>query len=122
MFSRCFRGFCVEKGFGTYGKREGVVDAAGRKRVKRTEYEGLSFHELRHTHKNTTCRKSEVVQVLVGHEAESILLENCPSVSPMAFTRKLTRGLGLVQLVNIAKPKGFTGRDCESGSAPIFMQ
>lgn len=52
-FSRWFRDFCVDNGFGEY-KDTGVYrDSQGKyggwRRTRKSGYEGLCFHELRHT-------------------------------------------------------------------------
>ena len=52
-FSRWFRDFCVDNGFGEYKDtnvyrgNQGKYD--GRRRRRKSCYEGLCFHELRHT-------------------------------------------------------------------------
>lgn len=52
-FLRWFQGFCVENGFGEYKVVEEYRDGQGKnggwKRTRRKGYEGLCFHELRHT-------------------------------------------------------------------------
>ena len=52
-FSKWFRDFCVENGFGTYKIIEEYRDGQGKyggwRRTRQKGYEGLCFHELRHT-------------------------------------------------------------------------
>ena len=52
-FSRWFRDFCVKNGFGEYKEtsvyRDGQGKYDGWRRTRKSGYEGLCFHELRHT-------------------------------------------------------------------------
>ena len=77
MFSRWFRGFCVEKGFGAYGEQEPVIDAAGRKRIRKAKYEGLNFHELRHTQATLLIGSGadiKTVQTRLGHSSAQLTM------------------------------------------------
>lgn len=77
VFSRWFRGFCVEKGFGTYGEQEAVIDAAGRKRIRKAKYEGLNFHELRHTQATLLIGSGadiKTVQTRLGHSSAQLTM------------------------------------------------
>ena len=77
VFSRWFRGFCVEKGFGTYGEQEPVIDAAGRKRIRKAKYEGLNFHELRHTQATLLIGSGadiKTVQTRLGHSSAQLTM------------------------------------------------
>ena len=49
IFSRWFRNFCVENGFGEFTKVEKKRDSRGILRTHKTGYVGLKLHELRHT-------------------------------------------------------------------------
>ena len=51
-YSRWFRDFCVENEFGSYGDTSDYKDGQGKggwHRKRKRKYEGLCFHELRHT-------------------------------------------------------------------------
>lgn len=66
IFARWFRTFCVENKFGTYGEVEKFVDDKGKQRVHRKKYDGLNFHELRHTQ----------ATILIGNGADVKTVQN----------------------------------------------
>lgn len=77
IFSRWFRDFCVENGFGHYGDEKEFVDAAGRKRKHKRKYVGLNFHELRHTQATLLIGNGadiKTVQHRLGHSSASLTM------------------------------------------------
>lgn len=77
IFSRWFRGFCVENGFGSYGDTEKYVDSEGRVRHKKRQYTGLNFHELRHTQATLLIGNGadiKTVQHRLGHSSASLTM------------------------------------------------
>lgn len=77
IFSRWFRGFCVEYGFGSYGDTEKYVDSEGRARHKKRQYTGLNFHELRHTQATLLIGNGadiKTVQHRLGHSSASLTM------------------------------------------------
>lgn len=78
IFARWFRDFCVENGFGTHGSVIRYVDDAGVKRTKRTGYEGLNFHELRHTQATLLIGSGadiKTVQGRLGHSTAALTMD-----------------------------------------------
>ena len=77
IFSRWFRGFCVENAFGHYGYVEEFKDSAGRKRERKKKYMGLNFHELRHTQATLLIGNGtdiKTVQHRLGHSTASLTM------------------------------------------------
>lgn len=73
-FSRWFRDFCVENDFGEYKDtsiyRDNQGKYAGWKRTRKSSYEGLCFHELRHTQATLLIGNNcdiKTVQHRLGH-------------------------------------------------------
>lgn len=78
VFSRWFRSFCVEKGFGTFERMEPYIDAAGRKRSRKAAYRGLTFHELRHTQATLLIGDGadiKTVQSRLGHSTAQLTMD-----------------------------------------------
>ena len=76
-FGKWFRNFCVDYDFGTYGKVEAERDAKGILRYKRTHYQGLTFHELRHTQATLLIGSGadiKTVQNRLGHSSASLTM------------------------------------------------
>lgn len=73
-FAKWFRAFCVEHGFGRFRTtevyRDGQGSNGGWKRLRKTGYEGLRFHELRHTQATLLIGSNcdiKTVQHRLGH-------------------------------------------------------
>ena len=76
-FGKWFRAFCVDNGFGTYGKVEAKRDGQGVLRYSRTKYQGLTFHELRHTQATLLIGSGadiKTVQNRLGHSSASLTM------------------------------------------------
>lgn len=77
-YSRWFRGFCVDNGFGEYGKVEIVQHKDGTRRYHRTGYTGLKFHELRHTQATLLIGNGadiKTVQQRLGHSSANLTMD-----------------------------------------------
>jgi len=78
IFGRWFREFCVENGFGEQGRAIRYVDSRGIPRIKRTGYEGLKFHELRHTQATLLISNGadiKTVQNRLGHSTAALTMD-----------------------------------------------
>ena len=78
IFGRWFREFCVENGFGKQGRAIRYVDSHGIPRIKRTGYEGLKFHELRHTQATLLISNGadiKTVQNRLGHSTAALTMD-----------------------------------------------
>ena len=81
-YSRWFRDFCVEHGFGKYLDTSDYKDNQGKKdgwhRKRKSEYVGLCFHELRHTQATLLIAAGvdvKTVQHRLGHSEVSTTLD-----------------------------------------------
>ncbi len=71
IFSRWFRNFCVDNGFGTFTKVEKRRDGRGVMRTHKTGYVGLKLHELRHTQSSLLSDEgvdAVTIKDRLGHE------------------------------------------------------
>lgn len=78
IFGRWFREFCVENGFGEQGRAIRYVDSRGIPRIKRTGYEGLKFHEFRHTQATLLISNGadiKTVQNRLGHSTAALTMD-----------------------------------------------
>lgn len=76
-FSKWFNRFCETNGFGEYKEVERTRDAKGIPRIKRKNFEGLKFHELRHTQATLLfARGADIksVQKRLGHSTATLTL------------------------------------------------
>lgn len=78
-YSRWFRDFCVDNGFGQYATVTKIfTDKDGRKHVRGTGYSGLVPHALRHTQATLLVGNGvdiRTVQARLGHASPDISLE-----------------------------------------------
>lgn len=77
-FSRWFRKFCVDNGFGAYGEVAVSKDNRGWRKMSRRRYEGLKFHELRHTQATLLIGSGEdikTVQARLGHASATLTMD-----------------------------------------------
>lgn len=78
IFGRWFRKFCVDNNFGKQGCAIRYVDSHGMSRIKRTGYEGLKFHELRHTQATLLISNGadiKTVQNRLGHSTAALTMD-----------------------------------------------
>lgn len=78
IFGRWFRDFCVDHEFGTHGEILNFIDSKGIPRTKKTGYEGLNFHELRHTQATLLIGSGadiKTVQNRLGHSSASLTMD-----------------------------------------------
>ena len=68
----------MENGFGEQGRAIRYVDSHGIPRIKRTGYEGLKFHELRHTQATLLISNGadiKTVQNRLGHSTAALTMD-----------------------------------------------
>lgn len=76
-FSRWFRDFCVDNGFGTYGKVTKTFVRDGKTHVRGSQYKGLCPHMLRHTQATLLIGSGsdiKTVQARIGHASPGTTL------------------------------------------------
>lgn len=76
-FGRWRRGFFVKQGLGRYKEEEYYVDSKGIQRVRRSGYEGKTFHCLRHTQATLLFgdgKDVKTVQGRLGHSDANLTL------------------------------------------------
>ena len=76
-YSRWFRDFCVDNGFGTYDKVTKVFTRDGKKHIRGTNYKGLVPHALRHTQATLLIGSGadvKTVQARLGHASPNTTL------------------------------------------------
>ena len=78
VFSRWFRCFCADHGFGKMGETYTYVDPKGIKRTKKRDYTGINFHQLRHTQATLLIGNGadiKTVQNRLGHSSASLTMD-----------------------------------------------
>jgi integrase len=77
-FNRWFRDWCVDHEFGTFSNEPEIYyDTAGRKRVRKSGYSGLTPHMLRHTQATLLISNGidiKTVQSRLGHSTVNLTL------------------------------------------------
>lgn len=76
-YSRWFRNFCVDNGYGSYKVVTSEFTRNGKKHVRGTGYKGLVVHGLRHTTATTLIAAgvdTKTVQARLGHASPSTTL------------------------------------------------
>ncbi len=63
-------------------------------------------------------RRQRIESELARHDGHSC---GEPSNGGFGFYEALDGGVQASRIVSTSKPKGFTGQDCESGLAPVFL-
>lgn len=110
-FSRWFRDFCVDNGFGEYKDtdvyrgNQGKYD--GRRRRRKSCYEGLCFHELRHT--QTT--------LLIGSKCDIKTVQHRPGLPLWKQRSTSTR----TPLMRTTKPQPRLSQRCTSEMLYLMM-
>ncbi|MCL2606484.1 MAG: tyrosine-type recombinase/integrase [Coriobacteriia bacterium] len=76
-FGRWRRSFFADNGLGNFKNEEHFTDSRGRKRIRRSGYEGFTFHELRHTQATLLIGSGvdiRTVQDRLGHSSASLTM------------------------------------------------
>ena len=77
IFGRWRRSFFADNGLGSFKNEEHFTDSRGRKRIRRSGYEGFTFHELRHTQATLLIGSGvdiRTVQDRLGHSSASLTM------------------------------------------------
>ena len=85
-FNRWFKDFCADNGFGRYTKNARTITRAGKTLHRRTAYEGILPHSLRHTQSTLLIGSGvdvKTVQARLGHSSPSLTLKQ--------YTRALSK-------------------------------
>lgn len=95
-FGRWRRNYFIENGLGHYKSEEHYTDAKGIKRIRRTGYEGKSFHALRHTQATLLIGDGtdlKTVQGRLGH-SDATLTMNTYAHTITEKDREAARAIG----------------------------
>ncbi len=106
-FGRWRRNYFIKNGLGRYKNEEHYTDAKGIKRIRRTGYEGKSFHALRHTQATLLIADGtdvKTVQGRLGH-SDATLTMNTYAHTITEKDREAAQAIG--KLLN---PKSKGGR------------
>lgn len=84
-YSRWFRDFCADNGFGVYTKNVREFNYKGKRRIRGTGYEGITPHMLRHTQATLLIGAGadmKTVQNRLGHSNVSLTLNTYSHAIP----------------------------------------